>query len=221
MSPRSSASLPTSLVTAAFLAALGLSGCANFATFQEADTLPKGEIRKGSGISYTTYEIEDPDGKKDTIEIPQVTGWLRAGLTEHLEAHASIWMPLGASIGAKYQLIGSRAQNGLALSLGLDVGALSITTTDENGKENTAKIIDTYVPAYLGYRLSPTLAGYMSPKYILRSGFDDTSSDFAHLVGSTFGVAIGDVTTLMLEGTVMYDLSVGAPAFQTGVGLEF
>jgi hypothetical protein len=193
--------------------------CANYATLQEAETTPKGTSKTGVGATFTTYEVEFAD-EPETVSVPALNVWYRRGLTDQLEAHASVWIPLGASLGVKYQLLGDRTRSGLAFSLGLDLGFLQITSGSDD-REVTTTIVDTYVPLYVGYRLSPSLALYASPKYILRSAFGDGDTSIGHLAGSTLGVAAGARTTLLLEGTVMYDVTVGAPALQAGVGVAF
>jgi hypothetical protein len=199
------------------IAALGIWGaCANYATFQEADTLPKGTSKLGFGATGTTYKVDvGANEEPESVTVPALNIWYRRGLAEKLEAHASVWIPFGSSIGVKYQLSGNREMAGLSISLGLDFGYLQLGADD-----NKVTIIDTYVPVYIGYRTGPGFALYASPKYILRGAFGDGTS-FNHLAGSTVGIALGAKTTLHLEATAMYDLDYEAPALQAGVGLAF
>jgi hypothetical protein len=201
---------------------LSLSGaCANYATFQEADTLPKGASKLGFGATATTYSAEDDEGVIDSVTVPAVNIWYRRGLSEKLEAHASVWIPLGSSLGVKYQLSGNREMAGLSVSLGLDLGFLQISAGDGEN-ESTVTIVDTYVPIYIGYRTGPGFALYGTPKYILRSGFGGTDGTaYSHLVGGTAGVALGAKTTLHLEGSVFYDTDLSKPAIQGGIGIAF
>jgi len=207
-----------SLAASSLFAGL-FAGCANYATFQEADTLPQGGTRKGVAATYTNYSIESGD-TTETVSVPALDLWYRYGITDRLEAHTSAWLPLGASAGAKYQVLGSRAESGLAVSLGLDLGVLQITSKDDQDMETKATIVDTYVPVYVGYRMGPSFASYLSPKYILRLGFGESTA-VEHLAGGTLGLAIGDGTSLLLEGSLMYDITLGSPALQGGVGLAF
>jgi hypothetical protein len=62
---------------------------------------------------------------------------------------------------------------------------------------------------------------YASPKYILRTSISDAGTALGHLAGGTSGLVIGARTQLILEGTVIYDISLKAPAFQGGVGVAF
>jgi hypothetical protein len=198
------------------IAALGIWGaCANYASFQEADTLPKGASKFGVGATGTTYKDTNDEGLVDSVTVAALNIWYRRGIAEKLEAHASVWIPFGSSIGVKYQLSGNREMAGLSISLGLDFGYLQLGADD-----NKVTIIDTYVPVYIGYRTGPGFALYASPKYILRGAFGDGTS-FNHLAGSTVGIALGAKTTLHLEATAMYDLDYEAPALQAGVGLAF
>lgn len=194
--------------------------CANYATFQEADTMPKGDSKLGFGLTTTKYSAEASDGTVDSITVPALAIWYRRGLIDKLEAHASIWIPFGSSLGLKYQLTGSREKAGLSFSLGLDLGFLQISAEDANGDSTTATIVDTYIPLYLGYRTGPSFALYASPKYILRTASGDGTS-FSHLAGGTFGLALGAKTTLHLEGSVIYDVDLEEPAFQGGIGVAF
>ncbi len=207
------------LLTVVLLVSLG--ACANYARFQEADTLPKGTSKTGFGVTATTYKVDTGDPELQSVTLPAVNAWYRRGLTDKLEAHASVWVPLGSSIGVKYQLMGHRERSGFALSLGLDLGFLQIGAEDDAGESVTTTIFDTYVPVYLGYRLSPGMALYASPEYILRIGSNDDGTSASHLAGGTVGVALGRNTTFMLEGTVVYDFEIEAPALQAGVGLAY
>jgi len=203
------------LITASFAA-----GCVNYASFQEADTMPKGHVKQGVGVTYTSYKV-DLGEETDTINVPAVNAWYRRGILDKLEAHAQAWVPLGASAGLKYQLLGDRTRSGFALSAGLDFGVLQSSYKDKEDKTIENTVVDTYVPVYLGYRLSPALAAYASPKYVLRVQLSDAGSEINHLAGGTAGIVLGEHTSLLLEGTVMYDTQLGAPAFQGGVGVAF
>lgn len=194
-------------------------GCANYAQLQSADTVPEGVARMGVGATFTKYTVEI-DGQEDSVTVPALEGWVRYGATDQLEIHGNVWMPLGASIGAKYQLLGNRSQAGLALSLGLDVGALSISAgSGEN--ETTQTVVDTYVPVYLGYRTGPDFALYVTPKYILRTTFGDGGSGVGHALGGTVGVAIGESTTFHIEGSAFYDTAVEAAILNGAIGVSF
>jgi hypothetical protein len=203
------------IVSLAFVGA-----CANYATFQEADTLPAGVSKTGIGVTATNYKVA-AGSELDSVTVPAVDLWYRRGLIDKVEAHASVWIPLGASAGVKYQLMGNRDTAGFALSLGLDFGFLQISSTDSMDNEFKQTIVDTYVPVYLGFRTGPGFAVYGSPKYILRSSFGDGGTAFGNLAGGSLGVALGAKTTLHLEGTVVYDLDIKEPALQGGIGVAF
>ena len=178
------------------------SGCASFATFQEVDTLAKksGEVGVGATVSGYTVDLggEDPQ----SLIIPAVNVWGRYGITERLEAHGRIWLPLGATVGGKVQLLGDRTRPGFGLSTGLDVGYLSIGS----GGSNTT-VVDTYVPLYLGLRASEGFSTYLVPKYLLRTSLADAGSTISHQTGGTLGLAAGNKTKFFLEGSGIYDLT--------------
>jgi len=127
------------------LSAALLAGCANYATLQEADTIPKGQSKTGFGVTGTSYQVES-GGTLDSVEVPAVNVWYRRGLTDNLEAHTSVWMPLGGSAGLKYQLAGNRAKAGISLSLGFDLGFLRMSTEDE--MEHTRPSKHPHCPRY-------------------------------------------------------------------------
>jgi hypothetical protein len=201
------------LVAIACLLSLTGPGCANFASFQEPDTVAKGQFRSGVGLTFTRYDFGD-----DTINIPALNGWGRYGIMDNLELHTLVWLPLGATVGAKYQLLGNRDTAGLSLSLGLDLGYLTITT-GEGDNETSSTVMDTYVPVYVGYRVGPSLSVYAVPKYLLRVVSDEVETAIAHNVGAAAGIALGASSTLYLEGVVLYG-SDGA-LFTTGIGVAF
>jgi hypothetical protein len=200
---------------------LGVMGaCANYASFQEADTLPAGTSKVGVGATGTTYKTRADDDSIDSVTLPAVNIWYRRGLTEPLEAHAQVWIPFGASAGFKYQVTGNRQMAGLSFSLGLDVGFLQITSENAGGEESRVSLLDTYIPLYIGYRTGPGFAVYGSPKLILRTAVGEETT-LTQLAGGTAGIAVGADTTFHLEGTLMYDIDVEAPAAQIGVGVAF
>lgn len=45
----------------AFVATVAASGCANYASFQTADTVPEGEGVAGIGVTYSGYETAISD----------------------------------------------------------------------------------------------------------------------------------------------------------------
>lgn len=210
-----------SLIGSGLVAVVVFAGCANFASFQEADVMPVGQHKTGFGATFTKYEVENEDGTFDSISVPAVNIWYRMGIAEKLEAHASVWIPFGASIGAKYQILGERTMPGLAVSVGLDVGALQIGSENVQGEDRTLTVVDVYVPVYLGYRTGPGFAGYFTPKFIERGFFGGSESEFNHMVGGTLGIALGERSTFYLEGTYVRDLSLDINNYQGGIGIGF
>lgn len=208
------------VVLAAVVGCLSLStGCATFASFQSADTVGKGQLKYGVGATYTSYGTT-LNGKATTVGIPAGDIWGRYGVTDKLEVHALVWIPMGATAGVKYQLLGSRDRAGPSLSLGLDLGYLQISSTS-GSTTTSSNIFDTYVPVYLGYRLNPGFAFYLTPKYLLRLGFSNAGTGVDNEVGGTVGVALGKNTTFLVEGTVVDDLTTGLPSFTGGLGVAF
>lgn len=192
------------------------------ASFQSADTVAKGEQRKGVGVTYNQYTMTLDEETDDSIDVgvPAVHAWYRYGLTDKLEAHTMVWIPLGATAGLKYQFLGNRDTKGLSLSAGLDVGYLSISS-GEGDNEVTSTIYDTHVPLYAGYRQSPSFAVYAVPRYLLRAGVSENSTAITHLVGSAVGLALGKSTVFHLEAIGMYDLNYGDSTLTAGVGVSF
>ena len=198
------------------LFALSSSGCASFATFQEMDTLAKGDKQFGGGATVSGYSVQLLDDEPSNIIVPALNAWGRFGVTDKFEAHGRVWLPLGATVGGKYQLLGDRETAGFGLSAGLDVGYLSIRSGDVS-----TNVVDTYVPLYLGLRASPGAAVYVVPKYLLRTSFGSAGGGLGHMVGGTGGVALGKKTTLYLEGSGIFDLNGGAPSWTGGIGVGF
>lgn len=196
--------------------AIGASGCASFASFQEVDTLAKKEAEVGVGATVSGYTVDFGfDEPKDYV-IPAVNVWARYGITDRFEGHGRIWLPFGATIGGKVQLLGDRTEPGFGLSTGLDVGYLSLSSGDV-----TTTVVDTYVPLYLGLRASEGFATYLVPKYLLRTSFGDSGSGVSHLAGGTLGLAAGKKTTFFLEGSGIYDLSSAHTSWTGGIGVGF
>lgn len=217
---------------------LFLTGCANFASFQSADTVPKGETKTGGGLTYTKYETEIAQNDNNgTITVPAFAAWGRRGLTEDFEVHASAWLPLGAKAGAKYQLLGKDSREGFSLSVGGDLGYLSFggssssdgddseTQNDDTSNDASVSFIDFYLPVYTGYRFNKSLAAYLTPKYVPRAivGTSNGNSEgaFFHRAGGTLGVQLGEQLEVMVEGSYVYNITTGTTAFTTGVGMNF
>lgn len=195
-------------------------GCANYATLQDPETVPKNRFQLGVGTTFTQYSIEveatDTNGATTTVSesfsVPALTLSGRYGATEELEIHGMAWLPFGATIGGKYMLVGDRENGGFAFSPGLDVGYLSVSVGDES-----ATLVDVYVPMHMGYRTNPSFAVYWTPKYILRL----LGGHVGHVGGATLGTAIGKDAQLLLEGSVLYDTTVEDTIIQAGVGGAF
>src|SRR5688572_20448193 len=97
----------TSVLQLAGLALALMSGCANFATLQTAETMKKENFELGVGATFTSYEVElettvretdaagNPVTRTETdstsFTIPAVTVSGRYGLTERLELHGVAW----------------------------------------------------------------------------------------------------------------------------------
>lgn len=190
--------------------------CANYATFQEVDTIPDGQNRFGLGGTVTSYRTKDSDGNIESVVVPATSLWYRRGVSERCELHVAAWIPLGSSGGFKCQVVGDRKTPGLSLALGLDLGFLLLTA----GGDSVA-ILDTYVPLYLGYRASPDFALYTSPKLVLRAATLGSGSGFSALGGGTVGLAMGADTTIYVEGSAMYDSDVDGTAIQGAFGVAF
>lgn len=204
---------------------MAISGCASYAQYQEADVVEKGETKQGVGIGASIYQVkletknsegEVTDEATAEFTVPQVSFWARHGVSEKLELHGHAWLPLGASVGAKYQLIGDRKTVGPALSLGADIGYLTVSSGDSE-----ATIIDIYVPVYTGYRMADNFAVYFTPKYIMKIISGDTENPLLHNIGGTGGIAIGSKTQILAEASYFYDAVTNAPAFHAGVGLTY
>jgi hypothetical protein len=201
---------------AAAVVALAGSGCASFATFQEMDTLAKGDGQFGMGATVSGYQVQLLDEEPSDIVVPALSAWYRHGVAEHLEVHGRVWLPLGATLGAKYQLLGDRTEPGFGMSLGLDAGYLTISSGSSK-----STIVDTYVPVYLGLRGSEGFATYLVPKYLLRTSFGTAGTNLGHMAGGTLGLAAGKKTTFYLEGSGIFDVQTGSPSWTGGIGLGF
>ena len=213
------------LALSALTASLFGVGCANFSSFQGAETLRKGETLKGAGLTFTKYEIDiEGDGVPEAINVPAAVGWFRAGLTDKFEVNAKAWILLGATIGGKYMILGEREKPGLSVAAGLDVGAIQIGATDPNdaNAEVQRTIFDAYVPVYVSYRLSSAFEVYAVPKYLFRAYFGGGyASETEHSVGSAFGMSIGRQSKVYAEVVTMYNVGLGSPALTGGIGAAF
>jgi hypothetical protein len=203
------------------LCALATGACANYSQLQDAETMPKGKLGVGVGVSFTKYTVEETDtaGTKteESISVPAVVVSARRGITDKFEVQGTAWFPLGARLGGKYQLAGEAGKEGLQVSVGAHVGYLSISA----GEAKTT-FIDGYLPLYLGYRASPSLEIYAVPQYILRLvGNEDNTSDVGHVTGTTLGIALGRSSKLFLEAGGFYDTLYGTAIVNTAVGLGF
>ena len=175
------------------------------------------EKEKGSfgiGVSYSSYEFRT---SIDTVSVssPALNMWYRKGISDKMEAHANLWLPMGFSLGIKYQLIGSPKTTGFALSLGLDGGFLQFS-----GDSSKVSIIDIYVPLYTTFEFSEGFALYIVPKYIPRIMFGD-ESHVQNIVGGTGGIRLGSKTKFLFEGTYGYILNDEIPVFTTAFGISF
>ena len=205
------------------LLALALGGCANYATLMDPETVPKGKFQMGYGATFTNYSLEtttvDASGETtkttEDFTVPALTFTPRIGLTDNLEIHAMVWIPFGATIGAKLMLAGDREKGGFVFSPGLDIGYLSVSVNDV---EQT--FIDIYVPLNMGYRTGESFAVYFTPKYVLRL-ISGEQSETGHVAGGTVGIALGKDFQFLVEGGFLYDTLVETPIIQGGLGIAF
>lgn len=209
------------LVLSLALATTG--ACANYSQLQDAETLRAGEGKVGVGASFTKYKVEETNssGQKelDSVSVPAAVISYRRGITDHLEVQSTAWIPLGARIGAKYSLLGEAGKTGLHVSIGAHVGYLSITSGEDENETSTT-FIDGYVPLYLGYRMSPGFAVYLTPQYILRSVSGD-ESEIGHVAGGTLGFALGKSTKFHVEGGGFYDTLYESEIINAALGISF
>ncbi|NLG19458.1 MAG: hypothetical protein GX556_19215 [Fibrobacter sp.] len=190
-------------------------GCANYAAMQSADVMPAGKRQFGGGVTFTKYQFEFFDSGTEK-NIPAVIFWFRQGIIEKLEAHASFWVPLGFSAGAKYQLLGYGNESGFDMSLGFDGGYLKITSG-----ELKTNIVDFYVPVYLGADINKFTGLYLIPKYIGRIIIGENSRSFGNTTTGTLGIKTGSRFNFLLEGTYGYDFDSEKPFINAGIGFGF
>ena len=206
------------------LALASTAACANYSQLQDAETIPGGTTKIGVGASFTKYKVAETNSANektlDSVSVPALVVTARRGLTDRFEVQGTAWIPLGARLGVKYQLLGDAGKPGLQMSIGAHAGYLSITS-GEGDTESSATYIDGYLPLYVGYRVSPGFAIYTVPQYILRSVSADGESDIGHVGGGTLGFAFGKNTKFHIEGGGFYDTLVESTIINTALGFEF
>lgn len=171
--------------------------------------MPEGDFELAVGGTFTGYSLEvtttetDASGatvettETETFAVPALLVSGRFGVRERLELHGNVWLPLGASVGGKYMLVGDRQQGGFAFSPGLDLSMpITVTVNDDS-----STLFDAAVPLHMGYRASPDFALYWTPKYVLRLW----GSELGHLAGGNLGVDLGNETQFLIEGGAFYD----------------
>jgi hypothetical protein len=206
------------------LAAVGVAalfvGCANYATLQDPDVVEKGKGSFGIGVSYSTYSFEwavsDSADSTHEFSIPALNLWYRKGITDKLEAHVNMWLPLGLTIGVKYQLLGSLQKKGFGLAVGLDGGYLQM-----GADSSKVTLVDLYVPIYTGFKFSESFGLYFVPKYIPRLTFGEFESGLRNVVAGTLGLRLGKETRFMVECTYGRDLAAELPVLTTAMGISF
>lgn len=199
-----------------------VAACANYSHLQDAETLPNGKMSVGVGLSFTRYDAEDTNDQGtevvQSVSVPAVVVSARRGVTDHLEVQGTAWLPFGARVGAKYQLLGTPGQSGLQVSIGAHVGYLSLSLGSSDSTSSIS-FIDGYLPLYVGYRASPSFEVYAVPQYILRSVSRNDGSELGHVTGSSFGVAIGGKSKFLVEVGGFYDTLYEAPIVNTAIGI--
>lgn len=209
--------------TTALLTLAALGGCANYSQLQDAETLPKGEQRIGVGASFSRYESTATDSEGNDIEqsvsVPAIVLWARRGLTERFEAQVTAWLPLGARAGVKYLLVGTNLEEGLAISVGPNLGYLYLSVSSGDD-EASASFFDVYLPVYVGWRFSPNFAVYGVPEYIFRSVSSSGESETGHVTGGTIGISVGETARFHFELGSFYDTLVDAPIVNTALGVS-
>ena len=192
-------------------------GCANFAAFQTADVVEQGETNVTVGVTYTTYVVDffDDDGNEAFI-VPALFLSAQHGLTERLQLHGNLWIPLGTSIGIKYQMIGSAEQEGFGLSAGFDVGYLNLTSSAEEDTISRARF-DFYFPLFIAHDFTESISLYLVPKYI-GSLYSGDNSQFTSTFTTALGIKLG---FLFLEGSYGRDFATESVVSHIGAAVHF
>lgn len=194
-----------------------LGGCANFAAFQSADVTEEGETTTTVGLTYSTYTI-DFDNETEEFTVPALFLSARHGLTERLQLHGNLWVPLGASVGMKYQFVGSPDEEGFGFSSGLDIGYMKLSASDsDSGDGGSVSRIDFYVPFYMGYDFTESVSLYLVPKYI-GSLYSGSGSEFTSSLTAALGIKLG---FLYLEGSYGRDFSLETNVSHVGAAVNF
>jgi hypothetical protein len=213
------------LLAGVLLGALLGSGCVHTSSFQDADTVPAGQHEIGVAVVSAETTVRDTDRPRlDIIEYwPTFTAWGRMGVAERLELHGMVWL-LGATVGAKYQLVGHGQDTGPAVSLGVDLALAApppeLCILGCSGPQATS-VSDLVVPLYLGYKIAPDIGVYAHPKYMFRrvGGLDIAEHYAGGTAGFTVGPAPGGRGRFYVEATAMSELEGREIIYTVGLGL--
>ena len=168
-------------------AALVVSGCASYSTFQTPRVVPEGVTREAIGVSLIRFQTDD--GTRYTIPIFETGG--RYGVAERLDIGGKIGYSLvgwaTADLGLKVQVV----QGPFDLAIGSSVSYItfSSSTADNSAPAQRATFFHLHVDAPMGLNLGDRVTIGFGPKYTYSSmtGSFDMGSTTGIVNGSFFG----------------------------------
>jgi hypothetical protein len=183
-------------------------GCVNISTLQTAQTLEQGELRStiGGGL-YASPDVDEAVGElvdEDVaILLPAIEFGVRYGVIEDLDLGLKLTIPGTIALDGKYRLLN---KEGFAVAAGLSLGYLQVSS-GSGANEVTSTLLDVMVPVYASYDVGKYFSVYVSPKYLLRAGFAEGSSNLFHFAGGTGGIKLGESFGLFLESSYMVGIN--------------
>jgi hypothetical protein len=168
--------------------------CASVTNLHTAKVLEKGAHSHTIAGGVGNVDLDGGDGELASKTIA-VDYMFRYGLTEKDEVGVKL-TNLGAYAMADYKRALIEGEK-FYLSAGAALGGTQVTMS-VGEEEASTTFIDIYVPVYADYWVTPTMALYASPKYILRT-VSGESSDVSHQVGVSGGFRWGQSSGFLAE----------------------
>lgn len=210
-----------------------LSGCTSIMVFQDAKTVPQGNLETGIGVAAGSYSAKRTLQNFD-FSVPSVAGnaWLRYGIIKGWDTGINLSIPGNITADTKIMFMSEDNGAPFTFSGGLGYGfSAGNPSNKDDYYDQKRDITDYIVPLYVSKDVKDWLTLYVSPRYFYRRTYNEvrypvSGPQSETLYDNMFGVGGGvafnftEKTRLMLE--CQYTAPFNDTSFnstQCGVGL--
>jgi len=190
------------------------SGCSSIMVFQEAKTVPQGQLETGAGVAAGSYSTLRTLSSFN-LTMPSVAGnvWLRYGLLRSMDFGVNAAIPGAITADAKYMFLAERDGAPLTMSLGLGYG---FPVGDSDPADDQVQKVTDYISSLYVSRDVGDVTLYVSPRYFYRRTYNEIRHtnalpDTEVLYDDMWGVGLGVAYNVTQHFKLMVECQHEAP----------